>query len=99
MSGCPATKIEWTEPPMYLKDHRWYGPLGAILRCNVGGSGGLLVCCPQCGQLGSPKDGAKWTVTAGSYDDVTTLTLHPSISKSCCGWHGYLVKGNFQLEP
>ncbi len=94
----PATKIQWSEPPMYLEGDRWHGPPGAIVNFNVD-TNGLVFCCPACGQLGSPRAGAKWTITEGSFADVSTLTLAPSIAKSCCGWHGYLVKGQFQLNP
>jgi hypothetical protein len=90
-----ATRINFTDPPMYLKDDRWHGPPGAIVSFK---NGGLVFCCPACGELGSPKDDAHWQAIKGNYTDVTTLTLMPSIAKSCCGWHGYLVDGVFQLE-
>lgn len=95
-TGIEASKIKWTEPPMFLVDGRWYGPCGAIL-LRDGGS--FVLCCPGCGEAGSGRDDARWQVTEGSWDDVSSLTLRPSIAKSCCGWHGYLTRGNFQLEP
>ncbi len=92
-TGVPATKIQWTEPPMFLVEDRWYGPYGAIL-LREGGS--FVLCCPGCGQAGSGRNGAAWAVTNGIWDDVSTLTLSPSIAKSCCGWHGYLKNGVFE---
>ena len=91
-SGVKATLIEFTEPPMYLVDERWHGPLGAML---LRADGSFLLCCPGCGQMGSGRDGAIWTVTKGSWADVSTMTLSPSIQKSCCGWHGHLRDGVF----
>lgn len=54
-----------------------------------------VLACPGCGQMGSPREGQKWIVTDGSIADVTTMTLSPSIAKSCCGWHGHLKNGVF----
>lgn len=95
-SGVKAHKIDWTEPPMELIDGKWYGPPGAMIP-RTGATDGIehLICCPGCGQVGSARDGAKWQVAAGSLEDVTTLTLIPSIAKGCCGWHGYLRNGVF----
>jgi hypothetical protein len=93
--GVKATRIDWSEPTMYIKNDRWHGPPGALLRYDSG----FLMCCPKCCELGSPKDGAKWTTVEGSFEDVSNLTLSPSIAKSCCGWHGYLVKGTFCATP
>ena len=64
----------------------------------------LLFSCPGCGRLGAirathPKDvgGKSWDITGGSLDDVTTLTLSPSIHcVGCCGWHGHLQGGVFK---
>ncbi len=98
-SGIKASLIEWAEPPMYLENHRWHGPLGAFLeREGIGLPRNWLLCCPGCGELGAPKDTASWTAPLGSFADVTTLTLRPSILKDCCGWHGYLTHGVFELE-
>lgn len=98
-SGVKASRIPWTVPPMFLVPGlggRWHGPPGAFISTVAGKEDHWTLCCPGCGELGSPKDGAKWTVTAGSWIDVTTMTLVPSIAKSCCGWHGYLRNGVFE---
>lgn len=94
-SGVKATLIAWTEPPLFLDHDRWHGPHGAFIeQTDLSGSNWTL-CCPGCGEVGTPKAGAHWRATAGSFDDVSTLTLEPSIQKSCCGWHGYLKNGVF----
>lgn len=67
-----------------------------MVRCDDPDSGcNFLIACPGCGQFGSARDGAKWSVAGGSEEDVTTLSLQPSILKHCCGWHGYLTNGVF----
>jgi hypothetical protein len=82
----------------FYVDNRLHGPYGAFIdRTEMDGSHWIL-CCPGCGEAGSPRDGAKWTIMTGSFDDVTTLTLRPSIQKHCCGWHGYLTKGVFDIQ-
>ena len=53
--------------------------------------------CPDCGQVGSPRDGQHWQIVGGSFADVTALTLSPSIAKNCCGWHGCLRNGVFEI--
>lgn len=63
-----------------------------------GGVAQFNIACPQCGEIGGPNHGAIWSVINGDPDDVTTLTLEPSIQKSCCGWHGYLHNGQFVIE-
>jgi hypothetical protein len=45
--------------------------------------------------IAAPVDGATWTPVEGDWSDVTTLTLTPSVARSCCGWHGYLRAGKF----
>jgi hypothetical protein len=98
-TGIPATRIPFTEPPMHYDERdRLCGPPGAFLDSSVIGPNTWILCCPSCGEAGSPREGAKWRATAGSFDDVTTLTLEPSIAKSCCGWHGYLEKGFFVIN-
>jgi hypothetical protein len=68
----------------------------------------LLFTCPGCGQFGAiqvgfhlkPTDTPSWQLIAGDPKDPTTWTLTPSIwCKGCCSWHGFLVKGVFQLTP
>jgi hypothetical protein len=95
-TGVKATMIAWTEPPIEMIDGLWHGPPGAFLDRHGTDPDHWLLCCPGCGQVGAPRDGAHWTATAGSFADVTTLTLSPSILKSCCGWHGYLRNGVFE---
>lgn len=66
----------------------------------------LQFACPGCGRCGAipaahPKppngNGATWDLVGGTLDDVTTLTLSPSIHcVGCCGWHGYLRNGVFE---
>lgn len=92
-----ASLIPFEQPPLEIVKHRWYGPRGAFIDRNPPNSGDAwILCCPRCGQMGGNNDGAKWRVVAGSFDDVTMLTLSPSILKSCCGWHGYLRNGVFE---
>lgn len=95
-TGVKASMILFIEPPMECLDGRWYGPPGAFLdRHGTDGSNWML-CCPGCGEVGSPRDGQQWTAVVGSFFDVATLTLTPSILKNCCGWHGYLKAGVFE---
>lgn len=68
-----------------------------------GGDRVLMFACPGCGKTGSipaapsPKEPHAWEIVAGSLDDVTTLSLSPSIHcVGCCGWHGYLTAGEFR---
>lgn len=95
-TGVKATMIAFTEPPMYYENDRLHGPLGAFLDRVGTDPNNWILCCPGCGQAGSPRDGAHWTAEQGSFADVSTLTLSPSIAKSCCGWHGYLKNGVFE---
>jgi hypothetical protein len=93
-------KARFGEPPMYLKDGRWYGPPGAFLNRESTDASHWLLCCPGCGEAGAPRTGATWRITAGSFEDVSTLTLEPSIAtncRACPGWHGYLRNGIFGL--
>lgn len=95
VNSVKASMIPFTEPPMHYVNDRLHGPPGAFLEHTSWPSSWVL-CCPGCGEAGSPRDGQKWTATEGSFEDVTTLTLTPSIAKSCCGWHGYLRNGVFE---
>jgi hypothetical protein len=80
---------------------RFFGEPGDMIRTAHGDGSvyGFLVACPGCGQFGSLPVHAsapvRWSVT-GSLDDVTTLSLEPSILKHCCSWHGWLRKGVFE---
>lgn len=95
-TGVKAVLSAWTEPPLQCIEGRWYGPPGTMIPREGNDGVNHLIACPGCGQVGSARDGAKWTVTGGSLDDVTTLTLSPSIAKGCCSWHGYLRAGTFE---
>lgn len=95
-TGVKASMIPWNEPPIELIDGEWTGPPGAFVDRSGTDPSNWLLSCPGCGRMGSPRTGATWTATSGSFDDVTTLTLSPSIAKSCCGWHGYLRAGVFE---
>lgn len=90
-----ATLIPFTEPPMHYKNGQLHGPPGAFLSREGLDENHWVLCCPGCGEAGSPRDGARWRIVSGSFDDVGTLTLEPSILKNCCGWHGYLRYGVF----
>jgi hypothetical protein len=94
-----ATLISYKCPPIYYKDGRMFGPPGAFIDRDPLDANNWVLCCPNCGQAGGPKKDARWTILQGSFLDVSTLTLSPSILKSCCGWHGYLVNGVFSLTP
>ena len=97
-TGVKAVQIDWTEPSIEMINDRWHAPPGSmiLLEGSDKAFAGFLIACPNCGQMGSARDGASWQVTGGSKDDVTTLTLSPSILKHCCGWHGYLRNGVFE---
>jgi len=59
--------------------------------------------CPGCGdnaaiRCTNPKEASSWLIEAGTLDKPETLTLHPSIHcKGCCGWHGWLKDGVFNI--
>jgi hypothetical protein len=95
-TGVKASMIQYTEPPIYYDGNRLCGPPGAFINRMEQNLSHWILCCPGCGEAGSPRDGHAWTATQGSFDDVSTLTLSPSIAKSCCGWHGYLRNGVFE---
>jgi hypothetical protein len=44
----------------------------------------------------SDVGGVKVDAGPGDVNDVTTLSLTPSILKRCCGWHGFLRRGVFE---
>lgn len=64
---------------------------------------GFMIACPGCGRNSAMRVGEQkpalspsWQAS-GNIDDVTTLTLTPSINcVGCCGWHGWLKNGVFQ---
>lgn len=97
-NGVKAHFGEWTQPPLVCINGRWYGPPGLMIQRLDPDSGcNFIIACPGCGELGTARDGAKWQIVSGSEKDVTTLTLEPSILKNCCGWHGYLRNGIFDV--
>jgi hypothetical protein len=92
-----ATLIKWEQPPLYLVDSRWHGPRGAFVDSTKMDGENWILCCPGCGELGGPRQGAKWEIVSGSFSDVSKLTIRPSLQMgSCCGWHGYLTDGEFK---
>lgn len=97
-TGVRAVEGRWEEPPLELIDGRWHGPPGYMVRTQDPNRAfaGFIIACPGCGQMGSAREGAKWSCVGGSMDDVTGLSLSPSILKNCCGWHGYLRAGMFE---
>lgn len=84
-------------------NHDDYGPPGVSQGLHDGKT--LAFYCPGCGRFGQigvhhPKIENSWDIMGGSPEDPTGLTLHPSINcVGCCGWHGFLVDGNFQMQP
>jgi len=64
----------------------------------------LLFACPGCGKVGSipvrhPKAKETWDLVAGTISQPDSLTLAPSVHcVGCCGWHGFLCGGNWQLK-
>lgn len=87
-------------------DHVIRGEPGGMMpiRDDKGVITGFSIACPACGSWGGISFISyghftnPWHVTGGDVEDVTTLSVMNSILKHCCGWHGYLVKGVFQLE-
>lgn len=64
----------------------------------------IMIACPGCGKFGSmsvdvikPTQSPSWQIVKGVKEDVTSLSLIPSINcTGCCGWHGYLTDGVFK---
>lgn len=97
---CPATQLpDWPEGE--IPECGEYGVPGAGRRTFEAGSH-YSFACPGCGRFGGinctrPKTPHSWDLVSGSLDDVTTLTLAPSIHcVGCCGWHGFLREGVFK---
>ncbi len=67
------------------------GSRHVYFECPCGGDHSAAV------RVGGPNG---WTITAGSLDDLTTLSLTPSIKVSGRGgvecWHGYLTNGEMR---
>lgn len=106
-TGVKARLIaDWSEEDGRTGDGFRKSIPGDMLRTNNpdGSLCGFLIACPGCGQWGGinlfckDRPQSNWTVMAGSPDDVTTLSVHPSILISCCGWHGFLKNGVFVVE-
>lgn len=100
---CKAIQADHDDPTIQPGEYCYATP-GKGRRLDQGDH--LLFACPGCGRSGAiraahPKppngNGATWDITGGSLDDITTLTLTPSINcVGCCGWHGYLRNGVFE---
>jgi hypothetical protein len=94
---CPATLFDWKE-----NGYPEYGEPGSGSAYANGEV--YLFACPGCGRfsgidVGHPKppQSPSWDIVAGSLDDPSTLTLHPSINcVGCCKWHGWLKGGVFR---
>lgn len=97
---CEAVQVAADDPRLLPGESEFTDP-GLARRL---GADHLLFSCPGCGRPGAirashPKSGdpPSWDVTGGTLDDVTGLTLHPSINcVGCCGWHGWLTAGVFK---
>ena len=100
----PATPFDWAA--WYAADCRDYGEPGATGPCppeSDSTGDHLAFNCPGCGRFGMVRAGAfkphpspSWQITAGSRDEVATLSLTPSLLNPCCGWHGHLTDGVFR---
>ncbi len=99
---CPAIQLpDW--PNSEIPEHGDYGVPGSARR-TFAGHDHFSFACPGCGRMGAitashPKNAKSpsWDVVSGTLDDVTTLTLAPSIHcVGCCGWHGFLRAGVFK---
>jgi Family of unknown function (DUF6527) len=94
--GHPQPPFYFSEPTEAQKSPMLYGPPGAFTSIAVMEPTKRVrftICCPGCGKRVGVRD--TWAVLAGSIEDVTTLTLDPSLKFACCGWHGYLKNGVF----
>jgi len=97
---CKAIQAAPDDPKLQPREFEYTEP---GLARRLGGDH-LLFACPGCGRTGAiraanpkPGDSPSWDIASGSLDDVTTLTLSPSINcVGCCGWHGYLTGGVFK---
>lgn len=104
MEARPTVDLQRTVKAVYFdwkaQDYPEYGEPGLAGKHS---EDHLQFACPGCGRFGAirvshPKSGdpPSWDIMSGSLDDVTTLTLAPSIfCTGCCGWHGYLTAGVF----
>ena len=105
-AGVRAHQVMNAEINTWGEGHDIRGPLGGMIPSvnDAGVIEGFSIACPGCGKWGGISfvayDGFTnpWRVTGGSVDDVTTLTVRNSILKHCCGWHGFLNCGVFELE-
>lgn len=94
-TGVKAAMIPWVESPA-VQGGVWVGPHGAFLDREGTGDSWWILCCPGCGEMGSPTEGQSWVIEAGSFRDVESLTLWPAIERDCCGWRGRLTAGVFE---
>lgn len=96
--GIIASYIPMEHPPLTWVDNKLHGPPGAFIWLVDVGPSNWILACPGCGKVSSPKNGAKWTVEAGSFENIQDLTLRPSLVMNCCGWHGWLTRGLFHVS-
>ncbi len=97
---CKAIQLPpW--PDGEIPEYGDYGEPGAGRR-TFEGKDHFSFACPGCGRMGAitctkPKTPHSWEIVSGSLDDVTSLTLAPSIfCTGCCKWHGFLREGVFK---
>lgn len=57
-TGVKASRIPVVFPPVYYNEkNRLCGPLGAFLEFEGIGPDSWVMCCPGCGEAGSPREG------------------------------------------
>lgn len=72
-TGVKASLVPYGEPSTYYVDNRLHGPPGAFLDSTQMDGKNWILCCPGCGEAGSPRDGQSWQIVAGSFSDVEAL--------------------------
>jgi hypothetical protein len=99
----------WEESEADLIEGIWYshhfGYFSFSMKYSKDAIAGLLFVCPGCGELnyccldGTAEAGRNWSWNS----DFIAPTLRPSIlsnpEKGGCGWHGFLNRGFFELQP
>lgn len=88
-------------------DGRWFGPPGKASYYAHGAgeqAAGLMFACPGCGELNSiafmPFDGhPTWSWNGDRERPTASPSILSDPAKGGCGWHGFLVRGRFQLNP
>lgn len=85
----------------------WYGPPGvaSYYVAEIGGpSIGIMFGCPGCGELSSCRfrpssEQHAWAWDGNREKPTLSPSIHANPEKGGCGWHGFLVRGRFQLNP